>query len=98
HLFAAIEMLDELGDAAVVLEIGLLGLAGLRIGGALIGEGDQQSFVQECEFAQALRQRVVVVFRSGEDAAVGQEVNFRPALLGRAGLIQLVGGLALGMF
>jgi hypothetical protein len=38
HLFAAIEMLDELGDAAVVLEVGVLCLARLRIGGALVGQ------------------------------------------------------------
>ena len=97
HLLAAIEMLDELGDAAVVLELGVLGLAGLRIGGALIGQRDQQSLVEECEFAQALRQRVVVIFGRGEDGTVGQEVNLGSALLGRAGLLQLAGGLALGI-
>ena len=80
HLLAAIEMLDELRDAAVVLELGVLGLAGLRIGGALVGQRDQQSLVQEREFAQALRQRVVVIFGRGEDRAVGQEVDFGSAL------------------
>ena len=68
NLLAAIQVLDELGDAAVVLELSVLRFAGLRIGGALVGQRDQQAFVQESQFAQALRQRVVVVFSRGEDA------------------------------
>ena len=62
HLLAAVQVLDELRDAAVVLELRLLGLARLGIGRALVGERDQQALVQEGEFAQALRQRVEVVF------------------------------------
>ena len=98
HLLAAIEMLDELRDAAVVLEVGMLGFARLRIGRALVGQRDQQSLIQERQFAQPLRQRVVVVFGRGENAAIGQEVNLRPGLhLGDARLLQLVGGIALGI-
>ena len=41
HLLAAIEMLDELRDPAVVLELGMLRFAGLRIGIALVRERDQ---------------------------------------------------------
>ena len=37
RLLAAVEVLDEFGYAAVVLELGALGFAGLRIGLALIG-------------------------------------------------------------
>ena len=56
NLFAAVDVLDELGDAAGVLELGALGFAGLGVGGALIGERDLQALVQEGEFAQPLRQ------------------------------------------
>ena len=73
HLLAAVQVLDELRDAAVVLELGGLGFAGFRIGGALIGQRDQQAFVQEGQLAQALRQRVVVVFGRGEDALSGRK-------------------------
>ncbi len=94
HLLAAVQMLDELGDAAVVLELGALGLAGLRVGGALVGERDHQTLVQESQLAQALRQCVVVVFRRGEDGFVGHEVNFGSVILGGSGLFQLAGGVA----
>ena len=40
HLLAAVQVLDELGDAAGVLELGALGFAGLRVGGALVGQRD----------------------------------------------------------
>src|SRR5579864_5015261 len=98
RLLAAIEMLDKFRDAAVVLEFVALGLAGFRIGGALIGQRNQQSLVEEREFAQALRQRVVVVFGRSKDRTIGYEVNFRPGLyLGDARLLQLADGLAFGI-
>jgi len=97
HLFAAIEVLDEFRDAAVVLEFNGLGLAGFRIRGALVGERDEQALVQEDKFTQALRQRIEVIFGYGEDALVGQEVNFGSALLGRARFFQLAGRLAFGI-
>ena len=81
HLFAAVQMLDELGDAAVVFELGRFRFAGFCVRGALVGERDQQAFIQERQLAQALRQRVVVVFGGGKDAAIGQEVNFGSGLL-----------------
>src|SRR6185369_2020201 len=96
-LLAAIQMLDELGDAAVVFELGRLGFASFRVGGALIGEGDQQAFVQECQLAETLRQRVEVVFRGGKDASIGQEVNFRSKFLAGARFLQLSGGVAFGI-
>ena len=46
---------------------------------ALVGERDEQALVQERQFAQALRERVEVVFGGGEDALVGQEMNFGAA-------------------
>ena len=65
RLLAAVQVLDEFGDAAVVLELGALGFAGLRVGLALVGERDEQALVQEREFAQALRERIEVVFDGG---------------------------------
>ena len=81
HLLAAVQMLDELGDAAGVLELCALGFAGLGVGGALVGERDLEALVEEGELAQALGQRVVVVLGDGEDALVGQEVNLGAAPL-----------------
>ncbi len=95
HALAAIQVLDELGDAAVVLELRLLGLARLGIGGALVGQRDQQSLVQESELAQALRQGVVVVLGSGEDLFVRNKADFGAALLRGSGFLQLGSRLTL---
>ena len=97
HLFAAIQMLDELRDAAVVFEVRVLGLARLRVGRALVSQRDQQSLVKEREFAQALSQGVVVIFCRSKNAAIGEEVDFGPAPLGRARLLHPAGGFALGI-
>ena len=94
---AAVQVLDELGDAAIELEFRALGLAGFGIGRALVGERDQQSLVEECQLAQALRKRVVVVFGDGEDRGVGHEVHFGSALLRIARLLQPAGWFALGV-
>ncbi len=40
--------------AAGVLELGALGLSGLGVGDALVGERNLQAFVQEGQFAQPL--------------------------------------------
>jgi hypothetical protein len=40
HLLAAVQVLDELRDAANVLELLLLAVAGLGVGGALVGQRD----------------------------------------------------------
>ncbi len=91
-------MLDEFGDASAELELGVLGLAGLLVGGALIGEGDDEAFVEEGEFAQTIGKGVVVVLGDGEDGAVRDEVNLGAAALGGAGFDQLRSGNALGIF
>ena len=87
RLLAAVEVLDELGDAAVVFELGALGLAGLGVGLALVGKRDDQALVEEGQFAQALRQSVEVVFDGGgENRLVGNEVNLGAGFhLGGAG-------------
>ena len=60
NLLAAVEVLDELGNAAGILELSAAGFAGLGVGGALVGERDFQALVQEGHLAQSLGQRVVV--------------------------------------
>ena len=54
HLLAAVQMLDEFRDAAGVFEFVALGLSSLGVGGALIGERDEQTLVQKGQLAQAL--------------------------------------------
>jgi predicted hotdog family 3-hydroxylacyl-ACP dehydratase len=82
HALAAIQVLDELADAALVDELGHL----LRIG-ALVGQRDLEALVQERQFAQPLRQRVVVEHRRFHDGQVGFEGDARAGLL--AGLARL---------
>ncbi len=93
HGLAAIEMLDELGDAAGVAELGAARFAGLGVGGALVGERDFEALVEEGHLAQALRQRVVVELGGGEDGLVGQEMHSRAAALRGAGLRSLEVGM-----
>ena len=96
RLLAAVEVLDELGDAAVVLELGALGFAGLRVGLTLVGESDDEALVEKREFTQTLRERIEVVFEGGgENRFVGHEVNLGACLhFGGSGFSQLAGGLA----
>ena len=94
HRLAAVQMLHELCDAAHVSELRAFRVAGLGIDGALIRQSDFQPFIQKREFAQPLRQRVVVVFSCGEDGLVRQEVDLGAALLADAGLAQFTGGIA----
>ncbi len=54
HAFALVQMLDEFRDAAGEAKFCFLAVA-------LIVERDFQAFVQEGQFAQALRERVVGV-------------------------------------
>src|SRR6266700_2066012 len=84
-------MLNKFSNAAGVTELSALGLAGLGIGGALVGEGDFKALIEEGHFAQALREGVVVVFGNGEDGLVGQEVHLGSASLAGACLSQLAG-------
>ena len=94
HRLAAIEMLDELRDAAGVAELSAPRLASLSIRGALIGQRDFESFVQEGKFAQSLSQRVIVVFGRREDGFVGQKVDLGAAPLRGTSHPQFTGGCA----
>src|ERR1700730_11453836 len=80
-------MLDELGDAAGKAKLG-------GFFGALIGEGNFQTLVEEGEFAKALGQSVEAVDGLVEDRGIGVERNFSAGFAGLAGLFELGGGLA----
>ena len=97
HLFALVDVLDKLCDPAGVLELLVLALAGLRIGGALVGEMNLKAFVKEGELTQALSEGVVVELGYGEDGLVGQEVDFSAAAFAWAHLAELGRGCALGV-
>jgi len=47
HLFAAVEVLDEFGDAAGVAECSGARLARLGVGGALVGERDLKALLRK---------------------------------------------------
>jgi hypothetical protein len=72
HLFAAVQVADELGDAAGIDELG--GLLGVD---AFIGERDLQTLVEESQLAEALRQRVVVEHALRHDGGIGFESDAR---------------------
>ena len=97
HTLAAVQVLDKFGDAAVVLEFNFLGLTCLRVGRPLIGQRNQQAFIQESQLAQALGQRIEVVFSGGEDGSVRLEVDLGAWLFGLASFLQLAGGLTFGV-
>ena len=97
HLLAAVQMLDELRDAAGVLEFGDLGFARFGVGVPLVGQRDDEALVQERQLAQARRQGVKVVFGCRKNGTVGEEVNLGAALLRRSSFLQLGGGVAFGV-
>ncbi len=97
NALAAVQVLDELSNAARVFELQLLGFAGLGVGIAFVGERDLQAFVQESQFAQPLGQRVKVVFGDGENFFVWKKVNLGAAFLRGSRLAQLALRVALGI-
>src|SRR6266496_5291576 len=96
NLLAAIQVLNELSDAAVIFELRRLGFAGFRIACTFIRKRDQQAFIEESQLTQSLCECVVVVVGvPSEDALVWKEANFGPSLgLYGAGFLELVGRLA----
>src|SRR5262249_11988129 len=94
---AAIQVLDELGDPAGVFEFQALGFAGLGVRLALVSERDLQAVIQEGEFAQALGQRIEVVFRDGEDLLVRKEMDLGATLFCSSGFPKFTLRLALGI-
>ena len=77
-----VEILDELQDAALVLEI--IGFAG-----TFVGDEDADAAVEEAQLAHALGQDLEAVFARFEDLVVGPERGLGPGLLGLAHLLKL---------
>ncbi len=93
RFFAAVEVLDELGDTA--------GEAELRgFFGALVGERNLEALVQEGVFAKARGQGVVAEDCFLKDGSVGVKRHFGARLARFPGLLELGGGFALfiGLF
>src|SRR6266487_1388678 len=78
--FAAVQVLDELGDAAGELE-----LRGLFR--ALIGKRNLQAVLQKSQFAQALRERIEAIDGLIKNAGVRVKSHFRAGLACLAGLL-----------
>ena len=70
-------MLDELGDSAVVFELGSLRFARLRVGLALVGQSDYETLVQEGQFANSSNEHFVFEFDVGKDLGIWLEGDFR---------------------
>ncbi len=77
RLFVLIEVGDEVGDAALVVERGPGALA------TLVDDRDAQVPGQEGRLAQTLLERVEVEIERLEDVSVGQERDRRAVLAGR---------------
>src|SRR5258706_9654839 len=97
HRLTAIEVLDELRDAAIEFEFRALGFAGLGIRGALIGKRDGQTFVEEGELTQTIRQSVKAIFGDGKDLAIRKKVDLGATLLGAARLLEFCLRFAFGV-
>src|SRR5271165_5950575 len=93
HAFAFVEVLHEFGDAAGEAEFGFLAAA-------LVIERDFQAFVEEGEFAEALRERVIAVDGLTENFGIGVKSDFGAGLARLAGSFELRSGHALfvGLF
>src|SRR5262249_44779888 len=93
RFLAAVEMLDEFGDAAGEAELGALF-------GAFVGERDLQAFVEESIFGEARGERVVAENGFFEDRGVGMKSDFGSGFACFSGLLQLRSGLAffVGLF
>jgi hypothetical protein len=94
HRLPAVQMLDELRDAAAVQELVVLH----RVH-ALIGQVDLQALVQERQLAQPLRQRVVIVGGFHHDRGIRLERDARAGFpAGFARPQQRTFGMAAGKF
>ncbi len=83
-ILRAVQVLDELRDAAVILERVFLILVV-----AIIGELDGQALVEESQFAEAHFKRVVVERDIVENFGIRVEGDARTGALGRADVLDL---------
>ena len=92
RLLGAIEVFDELFQAALIHQ-----LLGLDVGVARVGQHDTHAGIQEGQFAQPMLQRAVVELDHGEGVGRGQEGDLGAGLVaGIAGLAQRRVGDAVG--
>ena len=77
HVLVLVQVLDEFGDAARVMEFRLLVTP-------LVLQPDGQAFIQKRQLAQALGESVVIEFNGVENLGVRHESNFRATPLGLA--------------
>ena len=82
HLLVAVEVFDEGGDAALVLEAVLLLVV------PLVVEGDEDAAVEEAQLAQALGERVEAEGGGLEDLRVGLEGDLGAAAVGDPRVLQ----------
>ena len=83
RLLVAVQVRDEVDDAAVVLELGPVS------GPALVDERDLQPASQERGVAHALLERREVELERLEDVGVREVRDRRTGLLGRLALLQV---------
>jgi len=80
HLLAAVQMLDELGDAAVIFELGSL-VPPVFESVVRSSVSVMSSPYSKMPTRAGAGQRVKVVFGRGKDAPVRQEANLGPRFL-----------------
>src|SRR5262249_22105385 len=86
-LFRAVQVLNELGQTAVVLE-------DLLFSGAFVGQLDGETFVEEGQLPETGFQRVIVKGRVVEDFTIGEKGNARAGALGGANVLDFGDRLA----
>ncbi len=83
HTLVFVEVLNELGDTAPIIEfVSALGLF------ALVLNRDSNTFVEESFFSQPLRKFVKTELGRVEDLQIGFEGDLRSAFASLAGLLQ----------
>ena len=90
-ILALVEICDEFGDAALVVE-------GLASGGAApdIGQGNLDAGVQICKLAEALRKNLPTILQNAKYLWVRKILNSRAALVTQADLHKGLHGLPAG--
>ena len=98
-LTVLVEVGDEVAQALLAVEVvGAHGCDAVLLHLAQVGDVDGDAFVQVCQLAHTLQQRVVLVLGYGEDGGVGVEGDFGAPLVGDADFLDGVEGFALGVF
>ena len=91
--FVAVELGDELADAALVAQ-----LLPLLLLGALVLHDDGETGVQECLLAHALEEHVIMIDRVVKHLGIGMEAHLRAVFVGLADDLHLLRDVAAGEF